>query len=364
MQNKASLFILLSAASFAGFFWLKDFLKLRNVPNAQPDPWPGNQPQPFLTVTAATAQVRDWAESVEVTGPVVAGQGVTIGTGAAGVVETIHFESGQVVKQGELLVALDARIEKALLRELEAQASLAEEVSRRFDSGQQDAIQTHKEQKRLEFEVVRARVQAQLAQIEQKLIRAPFDGELGLCQVNLGQYLPVGSPLVILTNLNPIHVDFTLPEQYIDRVSVGQAVTAHLEGKPRQVFPGYIHAVIPEIHQETRHFRVRAVFDNPGRVLVPGLLARIEWSPSTPERRVVMIPRSAVLEGAVFVIESAPPGDATSPDSPRLIATRRHVQLGPPQGDLVVVLEGLQANERVAISNLHTLKDGQIIVVV
>ncbi|CAK0779995.1 hypothetical protein CCP4SC76_7180001 [Gammaproteobacteria bacterium] len=178
--------------------------------------------------------------------------------------------------------------------------------------------------------------------------------------MSLGQFLPVGSPLVILTNLDAIHVDFTLPEQYLGRVSVGQALAVRLEGHPWQVFPGQVQAIIPEIHRDTRHFEVRAVFGNPDRVLVPGLSARIEWPGSTPEQRVV-IPQSAVLDEAVFVIESA--SDTATPDSPQWISKRRKIRLGPQQGDRVIVLEGLQAGEQVATSNLQSLQeDGPVVV--
>ncbi len=358
MQNKTSLFILLSAAGLAGFFWLKDFIKLKGFIKERLGPWPvskkNKENQPLPVITLAIAQMRDFSEALSVTGLVAAGQSTSVGNGVAGTVEAIHFESGQPVKQGDPLVSLDARIEKALLQELKAQAALAEEAFKRCDA------KTDGDRSRLETDAARARVETQQARVEKTLIRAPFDGVLGLRQVTLGQYLPVGSPLVTLSNLDRIQIDLTLPKQHIGQVAAGQAVTARLEDHPWQAFPGLLQAVVPEIHRETRHFAVRAIFANPDHALIPGLTARIEWSLSTPERR-VMIPKSAVLDGTgtVFVVEAISSNTALS-GAPRSIVKRREIRLGSRQsdGDLVVVLEGLQVGERVATSNLQSLQDG------
>lgn len=329
-----------------------------------------NMPSPPATISATEAKLSDWADIIEAAGTLTAVNGIEVTTEASGIVKSIHFESGDQVKKGEVLLRLDADTDVADLRTLEAQAKLAQtELERIHKLHELDSV-SKADLDRAESEAAqaRARVQAQRARIAQKIIRAPFAGQLGIRKVDLGEYVSPGTPIVSLQALDPLYVDFTLPEQRINRIQAGLKTTIEVDLYPGEIFDGNIQAVDAKVNQETRNFSVRAVVPNTTGLLRPGVFARVKIvMPGTEE--VVTVPRTSINYNAygnsVFVIseEKAEAGTEGEEQPPRLVARQRFVKTGAARGDFVVIEEGLKPGEQVATSGLLKLRNNQPVII-
>lgn len=295
-------------------------------------------------------------------------------------VKAIEFEAGQPVKAGAVLVRLNTANELATLQALEAAAKLAVAQRDRWRELGRDKLvsQAEVEQRAADAASTVAQAEAQRALIAQKTIRAPFDGILGIRRVNLGQFVNPGDPIVSLQTLDPIYLDFTLPEQRMGSVLEGTKVTATVDALPGQTFEGEITAIEPGADASTRNFRVQATFGNGGNNLRPGTFARVGFGVGD-ERDVVVVPQTAVsfnpYGNAVYVIQEAPADKAAdeaakqaaedagqpAPSGPRLVVKQRFVKTGATRGDLVAVTEGLKPGERVVTSGLLRLRnDAQV----
>ena len=357
---------------FGGVFGVKA------VMNAGMNRFFDNMPQPPVAVTAFEARSERWSDSEEAVGTFVAVNGTDVTTEAGGVVKAIEFEAGQPVEAGTVLVRLNTQGELAALRSLEAAAQLAVVQRDRWRELGRDRLVSAAEvdQRAADAASTLAQADAQRALIAQKVIRAPFDGLLGIRRVNLGQYLNPGDPIVSLQSLDPIHLDFTLPEQRMGAVLPGTPVRATVDALPGQVFEGEVTAIEPGADASTRNFRVQATFDNAARNLRPGTFARVGFDIGG-EREVVVVPQTAVsfnpYGNAVFVIQDAPAdpeADAAAkkaaaeggpPAGPRLVVKQRFIRTGATRGDLVAVVDGLEPGDRVVTSGLLRLRnDAQV----
>jgi len=327
-----------------------------------------NMPQPAVAVTASTAKGERWRENGEAVGTFVAVNGTDVTAEAGGVIREILFQPGQRVKAGTVLVRLNTANEEATLQALEASAKLAAQQRDRWrELGKQKLVsQAEVEERATQAATSLAQAEAQRAVIAQKTVRAPFDGVLGIRKINLGQYVAPGDPLVNLQALDPILLDFTLPQQRLAQVAEGSVVRASLDGIPGKTFDGTIVAIEPQVDPQTRNFKVQARFVNEDLALRPGMFARIAFDLGG-DRSVVVIPQTAITfnpyGNAVFVIEEVKrgPDEKDAKGQPatgnKLVVRQRFVKTGATRGDLIAVTEGLKPGERVVTSGLLKLRN-------
>lgn len=325
-----------------------------------------HMPIPPSAISTASAQSQSWNTSLSGVGTVIASNGTQVTTESGGIVAALHFESGAEVKQGALLVSLSSANEQAQLQRLEAQASLTKtDLGRLTRLYKLEAISRSDVDKgESDYDAAKAAVDGQRALLAQKNIRAPFTGRLGIRQINVGQFLSPGTPIVSLQALNPIYVDFTLPEQNMSTVVVGQTVTATVDSQAGRNFTGKIAAIEPEVDSKTRNFKIRASFTNVDGALRPGLFARA--SVGLPDTRtVITIPRTAIsynpYGNSVYVVVKSDGKDGNKAGD--LVVHRRFVKTGEDRGDLVVVTEGLKAGEQIATSGLLKLQNNTHVII-
>ena len=318
----------------------------------------GFQPPPEA-VTTIVAQPEQWPDTLAVIGTTAAVQGVTVSADLPGLVARISFESGRAVSQGDVLVELDTREEQAQLTAAEARRELARLNFERMQAlvvdgaiSRADYDQAAAEQKSTD-----ARVGEIKAVIARKTIRAPFSGVLGIRQVNLGQYLSAGDPVVPLQSLHPIYVNFGVPQQETARVRVGGRIRVTADDLSGVEFTGRVTAVDSVISQETRNVQVQATVPNPGGKLRPGMF--VQTSVVTGATRSnVSLPASAIsyapFGDSVFVVT-----DMKGPGGQMYRGARQQfVKLGPSRGDRVAVLSGVNAGDEVVTSGTFKLRNG------
>ena len=356
-MNKRMMWMLIgTGVVFGGVFGMKWFGgKMMNQ-------YFDNMPMPPAVVSSAVAKSENWAASLNGVGSVVASNGADVTTESGGIIAALHFESGARVKKGDLLVTLSAGTERADLARLQAQADLAQSEFARLERLYKlDAIsKSELDRAQADLSAARAGADAQRAKLAQKQIRAPFSGQLGIRQVNVGQYLSAGTPIVSLQAINPVFVDFTLPEQNQAAVQNGQTVSVVVDSQPGRTFNGVISAIEPLVDSKTRNFKVRARFDNADEALRPGLFARASIGLASTAN-VVTIPQTSVsynpYGNSVYVIQSVKGKDADGKVTDELVVRRRFIKTGETRGDLVVVTDGLKAGEQVATSGLLKLQN-------
>jgi membrane fusion protein (multidrug efflux system) len=327
-----------------------------------------NMSQPAVAVTAYTAKGERWRENGEAVGTFVAVNGTDVTAEAGGVIREILFRPGQRVKAGTVLVRLNTTNEEATLRALEASAKLAVQQRDRWrELGKQKLVsQAEVEERATQAATTVAQVEAQRALVALKTVRAPFDGVLGIRKINLGQYVAPGDPLVNLQALDPILLDFTLPQQRLSQVAEGTVVRATLDAMPDRAFDGTVVAIEPQVDAQTRNFKVQARFLNDDLLLRPGMFAKVAFDLGG-DRSVVVIPQTSITfnpyGNAVFVIEevkrAADEKDATGKPltGNKLLVRQRFVKTGATRGDLIAVTEGLKPGERVVTSGLLKLRN-------
>jgi membrane fusion protein (multidrug efflux system) len=316
------------------------------------------QPPPEA-VTTILAREEPWPTALSAIGTVRAVRGVTLSADLPGVVEELRFESGRPVQEGEVLVRLDARQERAQLAAAEAQRELArvnlERVSGLVEQG--IVAQAELDRASAEHKQAEARVGEIRATIERKQIRAPFAGVLGIRQVDLGQYLNAGDPIVPLQATDPIYVNFSVPQQQVAEVRVGRDVRVTAAGAGARELEGRITAVDSVVDEATRNVQVQATLANPEGELRPGMF--VEARVVTGERQaVVVLPASAISYApygdSVFVVASAQGPNGESYQA----VTQQFVKLGPTRGDQVAVLSGVAAGAEVVSSGAFKLRSG------
>jgi membrane fusion protein, multidrug efflux system len=318
----------------------------------------GFQPPPEA-VTTIVAQPEQWPDTLAVIGTTAAVQGVTVSADLPGLVARISFESGRAVSQGDVLVELDTREEQAQLTAAEARRELARLNFERMQAlvvdgaiSRADYDQAAAEQKSTD-----ARVGEIKAVIARKTIRAPFSGVLGIRQVNLGQYLSAGDPVVPLQSLHPIYVNFGVPQQETARVRVGGRIRVTADDLSGVEFTGRVTAVDSVISQETRNVQVQATVPNPGGKLRPGMF--VQTSVVTGATRSnVSLPASAIsyapFGDSVFVVTDMKGAGGQLYRGAR----QQFVKLGPSRGDRVAVLSGVNAGDEVVTSGTFKLRNG------
>lgn len=326
------------------------------------------QGEPVYTVSTATVQRSTWQPSLAAVGSLHAVHGADLSPEVAGIVDGIEFDSGQDVRAGQLLVRLRAADDIAHLESLKASAGLAQVVYTR-DQGQfsaQAVSQAVLDSDAANLEAARAQVREQQAVVDKKLIRAPFAGRVGIRAVDPGQYVAAGTKLVTLQALDPIYVDFYLPQQSLPGIAVGKAVRVTVAAGSGATYDGRISAFNPQIDSNTRNVEVRAEFRNPKRELLPGMYVNVVIDSGQPESRLTL-PQAAIVYNAysdsVFVVKpagSAAGASASSSSTPNgaLTVQQQLVEVGPTRGDQVSIRKGLEEGDIVVTSGQLKLKNG------
>ncbi len=323
------------------------------------------QQMPPEPVNMIEVREERWQPMVQTVGSVVAVQGALLRIEAEGIVRDIAFESGTRAEAGEVLLRLDADLEQAQLREAESAAALARLSFRR---GQQlrksgSISPSDFDQVAANLQQANARVDFFRAQINRKTLRAPFTGQLGIRQISQGQFLDKGSAVVSLQSLDPVYVDFSLPQQQLAELSAGLSITVSADSYPDQQFAGKVTAFNPEIDAVTRSARVQATLANPDGRLRPGMFVSVAMALARAET-VLLIPQTAVVHGpdgdAVFVLEEGEEGDD---DALAWLIQLRPVRLGARRGDFVVVTEGVAVGEQLVSTGVFKLFPGMKVVI-
>jgi membrane fusion protein (multidrug efflux system) len=316
------------------------------------------QPPPEAVTTITARQVQ-WPATLSSIGTVVAVQGVTVSADLPGIVAEIAFDSGKTVHAGDLLVRLDMREEDAQLAAAEAQDTLAHVNLKRMQGLLEQGIvsQADYDQAVAENKQTDARLVEIHATIDRKQIRAPFDGILGIRQVNLGQYLKAGDPIVPLQSLRPIYVNFGVPQREVDHVSAGREVRVTIEGKTDAELTGRITAIDSVVDPATRNVQVQATLANAQGRLRPGMFVKTVVLLGESSA-VIALPASAVnyapYGDSVFIV-----GDMQGPNGQGYKGVRQQfVKLGDARGDQVAVVSGLDAGSEVVTSGTFKLRNG------
>jgi len=320
---------------------------------------------PAETVTAAKVTEAEWENSLSVTGSLAAVQGVTVATELASKVVAISFESGAKVKAGDLLLKQDTSTEEAQLGQLEATLALAKinlERSRNL-LAEKTISQAEFDSSDAQFRQATAAANNLRAVIAKKTIRAPFDGRLGLRLVNLGQSLREGEAIVTLQTLDPIYVNFSLPQQRLPLLKVGGKLRVTSDAVAANAIEGQITAIAPEVDTATRSVRVQATLENKSEQFRPGMFANVTVVlPSTGAN--LVIPATAVLYApygdSVFVIDEKKNEKSGAMEK---VLRQQFVRLGSAKGDFVVVTTGLKAGEQVVTTGAFKLRPGMSVVI-
>jgi len=336
---------------------------------------------PPQTVSTGKAMSADWQPKLEAVGSLRAVQGADLSSEVAGIVEDIKFDSGSDVEAGAVLVQLRAEDDVGKLLSLQAAEKLAE-------------INYERDQKQLKVQAVsqaavdtdaanlagaKAQVAEQQAIVDKKTIRAPFAGHLGIRAVDVGQYLNPGSMIVTLQQLDPIYVDFTLPEQSLTQVSTGQKVIATVDAHADKSFDGEISSINSKVDESTRNIQVRASFKNPDHLLLPGMFAKLSIEVGAPVHYVIL-PQTVITfnpyGSTVYLVQNksdegqkadGDKGDKDGKDDgdnkPQLIAKQTFVTTGPTRGDQIAILSGVKEGDTVVTSGQMKLRNGSPIIV-
>ncbi len=311
-------------------------------------------PPPAQVQAVAVAEQR-WPASLSAIGGLRAVNGVRVSNEIAGVVDAIEFESGQRVEAGDPLVHLDDETDRAALETRQAEARLASQQFERFSNliGQDAVSRAQFDEARANREAAEARVHEQEAIVAKKTVRAPFDGVLGLRQVDLGQFIPVGTPIVEINQLDPIQVDFTIGERDLPLVEVGDPVEVRVAAYAEEVFAGEVLAIESSVRSATRTVEVRARLDNPDGRLRPGMFANVTAF-RRQVRDVVTVPRTAISYNTYgdFVFALREQDGSTTVE-------RVQVSTGEVRDGQVEIVDGLDPGTRVVAAGLLRLRAGQ-----
>ena len=314
---------------------------------------------PVETVSTAVVVAEKWERSVESVGSLRAVQGADMSTESSGVIAKILFENGQEVKKGDLLVELDHETESANLRSAEAEADLARTVYERTKRLRVNSTvpQSDLDAAESQLRKMTALVEQLKATISKKQLTAPFSGRLGIREVNLGQFVDNGDKIVSLQSLDPIFVDFLLPQQLIAGLAVGQPLKLITDVYPGRSFEGKLTAINSEIDPVTRNIRLQGTLQNADGALRPGMFARVILTLGEAEE-VVSVPATALISApygdSVFVLESETAEDGAS----RTVARQRFIRTGRTRGDFVSVTQGVKPGEKVVTAGAFKLRNG------
>jgi len=358
MTKRMIIMLVAVGVLFGGLFGFKAFLGgvIKKSISAQ-----GVPPQ---TVSTAKAQFTEWQGEFQAVGTLRAVRGADVAPELSGVITAIHFQSGQAVAAGAPLVQLNAESDLARLQSLAAAADLAQ-------------ANYERDKKQLEFQAVsqavveadaatlksaRAQVAEQQALLNKKLVRAPFEGRLGIRAVDVGQYVNAGTKLVTLQALDPVYVDFYAPQKSLGKIALKQKIVLKTDAFQGQEFPGEVSSIDPKVDPATRNVQVRATVRNPKQSLLPGMFATVVLASGGPQR-FLTLPQTAVSYNpygdTVFVVEESKGKD----EKVALVAQQKFVTTGETRGDQVAILSGVKEGDTVVTAGQIKLRSGFPVIV-
>ena len=337
------------------------YFKLRQVQAAIKQ---GAFTPPPEAVTTVVAKRKTWPSTLGVVGSTVAVHGVTVSADLPGTVDKINFESGGFVREGDVLLQLDIRQERAQLAAMEAQRDLAKINYARYDQllkqgviSKMDYDKASADQRQTEANVGEIR-----ATIERKTIRAPFSGILGIRQVNLGQYLAAGAPIVSLQSLNPIYANFSVPQETISHLRAGEKVTITSDAVPGRKFIGRVNALDATVDESTRNVQTQATLANPDGKLRPGMFVQVEVGVGA-NTQVYPIPASAIsyapFGDSVYIVTDLKGQTGNTYRGVR----QQFVKVAGTRGDQAGVISGLNEGDEVVTSGAFKLRQGAAVAV-
>ena len=357
MKKRMVIMLIAVAVVFGGIFGFQAF-KAMMIKKFM-----SSMAQPPQTVTALKAANDQWQPNIEAVGSLRAVKGADLSLEVSGVVDSIAFNSGDDVNEGTVLLKLRSDDDQAKLESLLA-------------TGELDQITYDRDQKQFKLQAVSQatidtdaanlkNAQAQAAQqqaiLDKKTLKAPFTGHLGIRAVDLGQYLAAGTAIVTLQALDPIFVDFFVPQQSIDQLKLGQPVAVKIDAFKDQTFPGEISAINPKVDATTRNVQVRATLKNADHKLIPGMYATIDISTGAPENYVTL-PQTAITYSpygdTVYIVD-----DKGKDGKPQLVARQNFVTTGKTRGDQVAILKGVNEGEMVVTSGQIKLHNGSTVLI-
>ena len=319
---------------------------------------------PTQTVSSIKAEQHDWQPRLEAVGSLRAINGADLSAEVPGIVSSINFESGQDVDAGQILVHLVAADDIAHLHSLEAAAKLA-------------AINVERDEKQLKAQAIsratldtdqaalagaNAQVAEQQALVDKKTIRAPFTGHLGIRQVDVGQYVNAGTAMVTLQQLDPLYVDFYIPEKSLPKIVTGQKVTLKVESQPDTVFEGEVTAINPKVDEATRNVQVRSTFKNVDRKLVPGMFGHITIDIDQPQHYVTL-PQTSIMfnpyGNTVYLVQTSNDTNGKSQST----VQQSVVMTGEARGDQIAILSGVKEGDEVVTSGQVKLRNGTAVII-
>jgi membrane fusion protein (multidrug efflux system) len=358
MTKRMIIMLAIVGLLFGGLFGFKAFLGgvIRKSISAQG--------LPSQTVSTAKAQFAEWQGEFQAVGTLRAVRGADLAPEVSGVITAIHFQSGQSIEAGAPLVQLNAESDLARLQALAASAALAE-------------VNYQRNQKQLEIQAVsqavvdadaanvksaRAQLAEQQALLNKKLVRAPFEGRLGIRAVDVGQYVNAGTKLVTLQALDPVYVDFYAPQKSLGKIALKQKIVLTTDAFQGQQFPGEVSSIDPKVDPATRNVQVRATVRNPKQNLLPGMFATVVLASGGPQR-FLTLPQTAVSYNpygdTVFVVEESKGKD----EKVALVAQQKFVTTGETRGDQVAILSGIKEGDTVVTAGQIKLRSGFPVIV-
>jgi membrane fusion protein, multidrug efflux system len=319
---------------------------------------------PPQTVSAAKAEYTEWQPQIEAVGSLRAVKGADLSLEVSGVVDSIMFKSGDDVKQGALLLKLRSDDDAAKLQSLQATAELSQ-ITYNRDLKQfkiQAVSQATLDTDSANLKNAKAQVAEQQAVLDKKFLRAPFAGHLGIRAVDLGQYLAAGTTIVTLQALDPIFLDFFVPQQAVDQIRIGQAVAAKVDAFEDRTFSGEISAINPKIDASTRNIQIRATLRNLDHQLLPGMYATVDIATGAPHNYITL-PQTAITYNPygdlVYVVDKK----ADPAGKPQLFARQTFVTTGARRGDQVAVLKGVNEGDMIVTTGQIKLHNGSPVLI-
>ena len=327
---------------------------------------------PPESVSTAVAQEQAWQGTLSAVGSIAAARGVAISNESPGTVKSIHFDSGSFVHQGQVLVELETNVERAQLASSRARRELAEISMKRSRAllDTRSIAQSQLDNDESALKTASADANALEAQIDRKIVRAPFTGRLGIRAVNLGQYLNPGTTLTVLEAIDTVFVDFTMAQQILANLAVGTPVRVTVEGAGTQPADGVVTAIDPEVDANTRTLKVRASVSNQDERLRPGMFVTV--AVLLPQKAsLVVIPATAIVHApygdSVYVVEDKKDasGAVARPANGKAAKAVRQqfVRVGASRGDFVAIVDGVTAGQELVTAGAFKLRNGAPITV-
>ena len=362
MIKRMLIMLVLAGVALGSIFGFKTFVDGKIKEFMTGPMGPGHQAQ---TVSTTKAVLSEWQPHLDSVGTLRAVNGADLSLEVAGIVDKLDFQSGDDVEAGKVLLRLRDTDDIAKLKSLEALAHWGK-INYERDLKQFNAkiiaksVLDNDEAQMRNNDALQAQQQVI---VDKKTLKAPFAGHLGLRQVDLGQYLAPGTVVVTLQALDPIYLDFLLPQQSLDRVKVDQQVKVRVDTYPDKVFFGKISSINPKVDTSTRNVQIRATLQNPERKMLPGMFATVQIDIGTPQK-LVTLPQTAITYNPygnlVYVIDDKGKGPG---GKPVLIARQTFVTTGATRGDQVAVLKGIKEGDVIVTGGQMKLRNGAPVVV-